>query len=80
MSTHNHGATDATDESPIFEFSASRNDFLSRPHTADDVLLWMVSRLRRKLPPLPDGYVPPPGIDIKELLKQLPERYSPKTD
>jgi hypothetical protein len=78
MTVHNSSPAEAVDETPVFEFSASWSDFRKRPRSAEDILFWMRSRQRRGLSPLPDGYVPPPGIDIAELLKQLPERYRPK--
>lgn len=49
-----------------------------RQRTAKEILHWMIGRAMFIGKPLPDGYVPPPGIDIDELLKQLPERYRPK--
>jgi hypothetical protein len=45
-----------------------------------EFLNWMIGNAMFTGKPLPDGYVPPPGIDIDELLKQLPERYRPKPD
>lgn len=42
------------------------------PRTANQILQWMKSRQEYYGSPLPDGYVPPPGIDIQELLKKLP--------
>jgi hypothetical protein len=45
-----------------------------------EFLTWMLANLKFTGKPLPDGYVPPPGIDVDELLKQLPERYRPKPD
>lgn len=49
-----------------------------RQRTAKEILNWMIGNAMFSGKPLPDGYVPPPGIDIDELLKQLPERYRPK--
>ncbi|MBX9628454.1 MAG: hypothetical protein K2X82_31950 [Gemmataceae bacterium] len=39
---------------------------------ADRLLMQMKFRVRQGRPPLPDGYVPPPGVDIEALLKQVP--------
>jgi len=80
MNVPNPSPAEAIDDSPVFEFTASWSDFRNRPRSEEDSLFWMRSRCRRGFSPLPDGYVPPPGIDIDELLKQLPERYRPKTD
>lgn len=80
MNVPNPSPTEAVDESPIFEFSASWSDYQQRPRSAEDILFWMSSRCRRGFSPLPDGYVPPPGINVNELLKQLPEQYRPKPD
>ena len=49
-----------------------------RQRTAKEILNWMIGNAMFIGKPLPDGYVPPPGIDIEELLKQLPPRYRPK--
>jgi hypothetical protein len=51
-----------------------------RQRTPAEILNWMIGRAMFLGQPLPDGYVPPPGVDIAELLKQLPERYRPKPD
>jgi hypothetical protein len=32
----------------------------------------MKFRVRQGRPPLPEGFVPPPGVDIEALLKQVP--------
>ncbi len=40
--------------------------------TPERILVWMARYRRYHGRPLPDGYVPPPGIDIEELLKKLP--------
>ena len=36
------------------------------------LLMKMRFQVRQGRPPLPEGYVPPPGIDIEALLKQVP--------
>ncbi len=43
-----------------------------RQRTPKEILNWMVRRRKELGAPLPDDYVAPPGIDIEELLKQLP--------
>lgn len=43
-----------------------------RQRTPKEILNWMVRRRKELGAPLPDDYVAPPGIDIAELLKQLP--------
>lgn len=40
--------------------------------TAEDLLRWMRKRVKVLGSPIPDGYVPPPGIDLEALLKQVP--------
>jgi hypothetical protein len=40
--------------------------------SAKELLQFMIARQRYYGSPLPDGFVPPPGIDLQELLKQLP--------
>lgn len=48
---------------------------LAAPKPIDDpkhLLGFMIRHRRYFGTPLPDGYVPPPGIDIEALLKQLP--------
>ena len=42
------------------------------PVTPKELLRRMRSRLEVYGAPLPDGYVPPPGIDLPALLKQVP--------
>ncbi len=42
------------------------------PRTAKELLYFMKMRQKYLGSPLPEGFVPPPGIDIQELLKQLP--------
>lgn len=43
-----------------------------RTRTAKEILRSMIARRNYYGCPLPEGYVAPPGIDIDELLKQLP--------
>ena len=50
----------------------------NRTRTAKEILNWMIGNAMFIGKPLPEGYVPPPGIDIDELLQQLPPRYRPK--
>lgn len=42
------------------------------PMTPQVLLSLMKYRLKVYGKPLPDGFVPPPGIDIQDLLRQLP--------
>lgn len=42
------------------------------PVTPKELLRRMISRQEVLGSPLPEGFVPPPGIDLDELLKQLP--------
>jgi len=68
-----HGYFDSS-ETMIVEFVATPadNDPTPRVRTPRDILHWMKMRRLYYGSPLPEGYVPPPGIDIEELLKQLP--------
>jgi len=61
-------------DSPINEFTgvAYGPDNPAPPMTAERLLVIMKYRLKVYGKPLPDGYVPPPGIDIQALLSQLP--------
>jgi len=61
-------------DSPVHEFTGVGYgpDNPAPPLTADTLLKLMRYRQKVYGKPLPDGYVPPPGIDIEELLKQLP--------
>ncbi len=43
-----------------------------RQRTPKEILNWMVRRRKELGAPLPEGYVAPLGIDIEDLLKQLP--------
>jgi hypothetical protein len=44
----------------------------AEPPTATMLLHLMRERIKYYGAPLPDNYVPPPGIDIDALLKQVP--------
>jgi hypothetical protein len=72
------GHTEFTSEgSLLVEFSdsgAEIDQYMTRPMpmTPEYVLTLMRMRVRFYGSPLPDGYVPPPGIDIEALLKQVP--------
>jgi hypothetical protein len=44
----------------------------SGPLSAKELLRRMRSRVEVYGTPLPEGYVPPPGIDLDALLKQVP--------
>ncbi len=71
---HNNCTSDSLD-SPLFEFSdtdGTAEVLPPQPLTAANLLRLMRERIKYYGAPLPDGYVPPPGIDIAELLKQVP--------
>lgn len=60
-------------ESPVVEIEVRRTGRITQPiRTPKQILDWMIRRRAYYGTPLPDGYVPPPGIDIEALLKQLP--------
>lgn len=62
-------------ESPLFQFSDSDGTATVRepePLPAANLLRLMRERIKYYGAPLPDGFVPPPGVDIVELLKQVP--------
>lgn len=62
-------------DSPLFEFSDADGTAQIRepePMTAAYLLHLMRERIKYYGAPIPDGYVPPPGIDLAELLKQVP--------
>lgn len=62
-------------ESPLFEFSDSDGTAQvcePRPLTAARLLHLMRERIKYYGAPVPDGFVPPPGVDLAELLKQVP--------
>jgi hypothetical protein len=73
-----YGTTTFTSEdSPLIEFSdadqpAEMTSGLSVELTEKYLLMLMRSRVKRHEPPLPDNFVPPPGIDIAALLRQVP--------
>jgi hypothetical protein len=62
-------------DSPLFEFSEEAGNLTRcepEPLTAEHLLRLMRERIKYYGSPLPEGYVPPPGIDLDELLKQVP--------
>jgi hypothetical protein len=62
-------------DSPLFEFRDADSAVEVRegePLTAEQLLRLMRERVKRYGSPLPEGYVPPPGIDLAELLKRVP--------
>ena len=61
-------------DSPLFEFSGGESwpNIKPEPWTAKQMLSYMRMRVAHYGTPLPDGFVPPPGIDLPELLKQVP--------
>ena len=62
-------------DSPLFEFSdadGTAEMCEPPPMTAENLLRLMRERIKYYGAPIPDGYVPPPGIDLAELLKQVP--------
>lgn len=62
-------------DSPLLEFSDSDPGVvveMNSPMSAAELLAAMRSRIEVFGSPLPDGYVPPLGIDIDELLRQVP--------
>jgi hypothetical protein len=62
-------------DSPLFEFSEEAGNLTRcepQPMTAKQLLHLMRERIKYYGAPIPDGYVPPPGIDLDELLKQVP--------
>lgn len=62
-------------ESPLFEFSEEAGNLTRcepEPLTAAHLLHLMRERIKYYGAPVPDGYVPPPGIDLAALLKQVP--------
>jgi hypothetical protein len=64
MNVFNGSVPDAVDDTPIFEFTGPNTGRPTPPQTAEEILLWMLRRRKRNRPLLPDGYVPPEGIDI----------------
>jgi hypothetical protein len=62
-------------DSPLYEFSEEAGNLTRcapEPMTAANLLRLMRERVKYYGAPLPDGYVPPPGIDLAALLKQVP--------
>jgi hypothetical protein len=62
-------------DSPLFEFSDADGTAEvgePQPLTAAHLLVLMRERIKYYGSPIPDGYVPPPGIDLEALLKQVP--------
>lgn len=62
-------------DSPLFEFSDADGTAKvcePEPLTAENLLRLMRERIKYYGTPIPDGYVPPPGIDLEALLKQVP--------
>jgi hypothetical protein len=57
-------------DSLLVEVTAAPCD--PEPMSATMLLQLMRERVRRYGSPIPDGYVPPPGIDLAALLKQVP--------
>lgn len=76
MSTRNGGRTTFhSRNSPLFEFSDADGTAQlgpSEPLSAAELLRLMRERIKYYGSPLPDGFVPPPGIDLNDLLKQVP--------
>jgi hypothetical protein len=54
------------------ELTPEQNMAGKEPWTAKRLLDYMKRRQKYLGSPLSEGFVPPPGIDIEELLKQLP--------
>ena len=55
---------------------------MARPRPANEAYLlnWMRQRVVHFGTPLPEGYIPPPGIDLAALLKQVPGRPRKRTE
>jgi hypothetical protein len=64
----------------VFEVSASEaaSEAKKHPRTAEQLLQFMIARREVYGSPIPEGFVPPPGIDLGELLKRLPPITKPK--
>lgn len=58
----------------LFEISGGELEAASKGYTRtpEDYLRWMIARREVYGSPLPEGFVPPPGIDIDAILKRLP--------
>ena len=48
------------------------------PRTKKEWLHWLRRRIRLFGAPLPDGFVPPPGVDIDALLREI--GWPPRSD
>ncbi len=61
-------------DSRLMSFTTGREwpELVLADITGPELLAMMRDRLARYGSPLPDGFVPPPGIDIAALLQQLP--------
>jgi hypothetical protein len=57
-------------DSPIFEITAVPSE--PEPPSPAMLLHLMRERVKYYGSPIPEGYVPPPGIDLESLLKQVP--------
>jgi len=59
---------------PLYWFTSDENppDTSPRPMTAEGLTVYMRGRLKFYGTPLPDGFVPPPGLDVDALLKHIP--------
>jgi hypothetical protein len=58
--------------SAFYEFTIQPTEWKREPPTAKQLLRMMRSRVEVYGAPLPDGFVPPPGIDLDALLKEVP--------
>lgn len=58
-------------------FAAEDNLVDKIPESPQALLRSMMTRQELFGSPIPEGYVPPPGIDLAELLKQLPPPRKP---
>ncbi len=62
-----------SEDLPLVEQEGRNDPNLPKPpDTPERTLFWMIRRRAYYGTPLPDGYVPPPGINIEALLKRLP--------
>lgn len=62
-------------DSPLFEFNDTDTSVEvrdSEPLTAENLLRLMRERIKYYGSPIPEGYVPPPGVDLEALLKKIP--------
>ncbi len=72
MTEPNPPRTGSFTEGRVIRMVVSNPPIRTEPRTERELLDWMVVRRKYLGSPLPDGFVPPPGIDISELLKKLP--------